>query len=263
MDNMTTLGETNGTVPDIAQQGNSGASNTAAETAATPPVAGEEQTTGADAPTDDRAEVWQRMVDGEYKDLFTRDTQRIINARFKHVKGLEQQLADNAAVLEQVMDHFGIEGGDVEGLRRMLDEQTRTRARDKARVEGLVRQQMSRWGQEVRQVKEVYPDFDLKRELSDAGFRALITNPRRPVSLRRAYEVTHLEGIKQAVARRQAAATEQRVVDSIRARGARPSENGTSAQSGFTVREDVSRLTPGQLADIRKRVMSGERISFG
>lgn len=161
------------------------------------------------------------------------------------------------------MGHFGIADGDVDKLRRALDEGRTSKAGAEERLERLADRQLARWGREEAEARQVYPDFDLRRELADEGFRALITNPARPVSLQRAYEVVHLDHIKQDVARRQAQTTEQRVVDSIRARGARPSENGTSAQSGFTVREDVSRLTPGQLADIRRRVMSGERISFG
>lgn len=260
MDNMNTLGEINGAVPDPAQQVHTGE-----QAQTTPPAAGEEQTTGAQAPmtAEGRRAAWQALVDGEYKDLFTQDTQRIINARFKHVKGLEKQLADTGAVLEQVMGHFGIDDGDMDKLRKALDEGKAGRAQAEARLERLADRQMARWGREEAQMRQIYPDFDLRKELADPGFRALITNPARPVSLQAAYEVVHLDHIKRSVARRQAQATEQRVVDSIRARGTRPSENGTSAQSAFTVREDVNRLTAGQLADIRKRVMSGERISFG
>ena len=259
MDNMTALGENNGTVPELAQQGNTG------EKSVTPPDAGEDRTTGAQAPNQaaDRRAAWQALVDGEYKDLFTQDTQRIINARFKQVKGLEQQLSDAREVLELAMGHFGIDDGDVDKLKQAIADRRHSRAETHRRAEAFARAQVERWGQEEKRLKEDYPDFDLKREMAGEDFRALVTNPRRPVSLRAAYEATHMERIKQQVARRQAQATERRVVDSIRARGTRPDENGTSGQSGFTVREDVSRLTDRQLADIRRRVMSGERISFG
>ena len=302
MDDMITLGENNGTGLELAQRdqtgeksvkdrhiGESGArplatiphrptggapftqgglgeerSGRGPETT-TPPDAGEDKTTGAEAPRQeaaDRRAAWQALVDGEYKDLFTQDTQRIINARFKHVKGLEQQLSEARGVLEQVMDRLGIDHGDMDKLRQRLDRARDSRA-GQERVEQMAREQMARWGQQARRLQELYPDFDLRREMAGEAFRALVTNPAHPVSLRQAYEVVHLEDIKAQVARRQAQTTEQRVVDSIRARGARPSENGTSGQSGFTVREDVSRLTDRQLADIRARVMRGERISFG
>jgi len=57
-------------------------------------------------------------------------------------------------------------------------------------------------------------------------------------------------------------AQEKAVVDNIRARGSRPSENGTSSQSAFIVKDDVSKLSKEDRRNIAKRVMMGEKITI-
>ena len=81
-----------------------------------------------------------------------------------------------------------------------------------------------------------------------------------PVKL--AYEVRHMDEIKAGVAQNTAKQTEKQVVESIRAKGSRPSENGTSSQSGFTVKDDVSKWSKKDRAEIAKRVARGETIKL-
>lgn len=85
---------------------------------------------------------------------------------------------------------------------------------------------------------------------------------RAGVPVRHAYEVVHMEEIKAGVAQLTAQATEKQVVDGIRARGARPQENGTTSQSAFTVKDDVSKLSKKDRAEIARRAMMGEKITF-
>ena len=59
-----------------------------------------------------------------------------------------------------------------------------------------------------------------------------------------------------------AAQAEKRVVENVRAKGARPAENGVAAQSGFVVKDDVSKLSRKERAEIARRAMRGETISF-
>ena len=80
--------------------------------------------------------------------------------------------------------------------------------------------------------------------------------------MQHAYEVCHLDDIKAGVAATQAQATEKQIVSSIRAKGARPQENGTAAQSAFVVKDDVSRLTKAERAEIARRAARGEIIEF-
>ena len=139
----------------------------------------------------------------------------------------------------------------------LLKEQQRRQGQEAAE------RQMRLWAEQEQEVRKTYPSFDLSAELQNEQFRFLITNAKSPVSLQHAYEVVHMDEIKAGIAQMQAKATEKQVVDSIRAKGARPAENGTSSQSAFTVKDDVGKLSSKDMAEINRRVMRGERISFG
>ena len=85
---------------------------------------------------------------------------------------------------------------------------------------------------------------------------------REGVPIQHAYEVVHMDQIKAGVAAMQAKATEKQVVDGIRAKGARPQENGTTSQGAFIVKDDVSKLSKRDRAEIIRRAARGEHIEF-
>lgn len=241
---------------------------------------------------EDKQRAYRDLIEGEYKEQYTQDTQRMINARFKQTKALEKQVADAKPVIDMLLQRHKIEDGDLGKLLQAVEnddaywseaadeagmsveqykEVQRLKRENAAFVEAERRRQsqekadarLAQWAKETAEVQKLYPSFDLRRELENEHFRYLISNAKAPVPLKHAYEVVHMDEIKAGIARMQAQATEKQVVDSIRARGARPAENGTSSQSAFTVRDDVSKLSRKDMDDINRRVMRGERISFG
>lgn len=115
--------------------------------------------------------------------------------------------------------------------------------------------QLRAWDSQAEQVKALYPSFDLSLEARSRDFRAML---RAGVPMRQAFEVLHMEQIKAA----QAQAAERAVTANIRARGARPQENGAGAASAFTVKDDVSRLTAQDRAEMARRAARGETITF-
>lgn len=122
-----------------------------------------------------------------------------------------------------------------------------------------VRTQLRRWSEQEAQVRARYPEFDLNREVRSRNFLALL---RAGVPMLQAYEVIHLEEIKAAATADQAKQTERAVMENIKAKGTRPRENGTGTASGFTVKDDVARLTPRDRAEIARRAARGEVITF-
>ena len=107
--------------------------------------------------------------------------------------------------------------------------------------------------QEAEEVRGVYPDFDLRVQCADPKFLSML---RAGVPVRHAYEVLHLDDIKGGVAQATAQRTEKQVVDGIRAKGARPTENGV------TIKSDVHQLSKADRAEIAKRAARGEQILF-
>lgn len=115
----------------------------------------------------------------------------------------------------------------------------------------LAQQQLQSWDAQAKQVRNLYPGFDLGREAQNRTFRSLL---RSGVPVRQAFEVLHMDELRSAA--------ERAVTANIKAKGARPQENGAGASSGFTVKDDVSRLTPRDRAELAKRAARGEVITF-
>jgi hypothetical protein len=305
----TATGDTTGTVPGNTHRGKSGEYDNvkfgkqAADSVTTGDKAGQAdtgtpaagETAGVQSTSDAleaRKQEYYRLIKGEYKDLFAQDTQRILNDRFKDHKTLEKRVQDTDAIINLMMQRYGIHDGDVSKLATAFESDTaywesvadeegmtvenymrmKKLERDNAAYLEAERRrqgqesadrQLALWAEQEQEAKKTYPSFDLQAELANDQFRFLITNAKSPVSLQHAYEVVHMDEIKAGIAQMQAKATEKQVVDSIRARGARPIENGISSQSAFTVKDDVSKLSGKDMAEINRRVMRGERVSFG
>lgn len=213
------------------------------------------------APEDpkERQARYRALVGGEFKDLYTADVQRIIDQRFKETRSLKETVEAQKPVVERLMERFGIQGGDLRALSQALEDDERARSERReaqARQERLDRE---RWQREAREAQADYPELQLEREEENPLFLAAL---RSGASVRQAYEAAHLDAVKERVARQAAQAREWALTEHIRARGARPPENGASAQNGLRSGTDVERMTKEERAEAARRAMHGERITF-
>ena len=254
--------------------------------------AGQEKKAGVTTTSDaleERRKAYRDMVEGEYKDLYTEDTQRIIDRRFRETKNLEQQAAKQQGVIDLLMQRYKIADGDIAKLTTAIenddaywseaaeeagmtvDQYKRFQKLQRENAELLrerrmhqgqqaAQQQLRKWYSESEQVKSLYPSFDLSAEVKNPEFLAML---RAGVPVQHAYEVIHMAQIKAGVAQMTAKATEKQVVAGIRAKGARPAENGTVSQgAAFTVKDDPSKWTKKDRAEVARRVARGETITL-
>lgn len=298
-----TQGETQQTSPAATRRGSSGEySNVkfgkqdqpaaAGGQQANPPDAGEESKKQGVETTSDTLEekrrAYRAMVDGEYKDQYTEDTQRIIDRRFRETKNLETQLSQQKPILDMLMQRYKIADGDLGKLTQAIEndnaywsqaaeeagmsvEQYKQfqklqrenaqliQAQRRSQSQQAAEKQLQKWYQEAEAMKADYPGFDLGRESQDPQFLSML---RSGVPVKLAYEVMHMDEIKSTVAQTTAQQTEKQVVEGIRAKGARPAENGTSSQSGFVVKDDPAKWTKKDRAEIVRRVQRGEQIKL-
>lgn len=297
-----TQGETQQTSPAATRRGSSGEySNVkfgkqdqpaaAGGQQANPPDAGEESKKGVETTSDtleDKRKAFRALVDGEYKDQYTEDTQRIIDRRFRETKNLETQLSQQKPILDMLMQRYKIADGDLGKLTQAIEndnaywsqaaeeagmsveqyKQFQKLQRENAQLlqaqrrsqnQQAAEKQLQKWYQEAEAMKADYPDFDLGRESQDPQFLSML---RSGVPVKLAYEVMHMDEIKSTVAQTTAQQTEKQVVEGIRAKGARPAENGTSSQSGFVVKDDPAKWTKKDRAEIVRRVQRGEQIKL-
>ena len=237
---------------------------------------------------EDRRKEFQELVNGEYKDIYTEETQRIIDRRFREARNLEERAAKQQPVIDMLMQRYKIADGDLGKLAAAVEndnaywseaaeeagmsvEQYKQfqklqrenaallRAQRMQQSQRAAQQQLQKWYSEGEQVKAVYPDFDLGAESKNPQFISML---KAGVPVQHAYEVIHMDEIKAGVAQSTARQTEKQVVDGIRAKGNRPAENGTSSQSAFTVKDDPHKWTKQDRAEVARRVARGETIKL-
>lgn len=237
---------------------------------------------------EDRRKEFQELVNGEYKDIYTEETQRIIDRRFREARNLEERAAKQQPVIDMLMQRYKIADGDLGKLAAAVEndnaywseaaeeagmsvEQYKQfqklqrenaallRAQRMRQNQQAAQQQLQKWYSEGEQVKAVYPDFDLGAESKNPQFISML---KAGVPVQHAYEVIHMDEIKAGVAQSTARQTEKQVVDGIRAKGNRPAENGTSSQSAFTVKDDPHKWTKQDRAEVARRVARGETIKL-
>ena len=260
--------------------------------AAADPVAGDNAEGNGKEKTGDtleaRRKAFREMVNGDYKDVYTEETQQIINRRFKDTKVLEESLSAQKPILDMLMQRYQIADGDMAKLQAAIEEDN-SYWQDAAEAQGLTvdqykanlklqaenaelkaaeerrrgelaaQQQFAQWTRDSEAVKAMYPGFDLQTEVQNVHFRDLL---KKGVSMQQAYELIHMEEIRNATAKGAAKAASEQMTANIKARAARPSENGTSSKSAVIVKSDVSSLTRAERAEIARRPQRGEKMKF-
>lgn len=237
---------------------------------------------------EERRKAYQALVNGEYKDIYTEDTQRIINRRFREAKQTEATLQAQQPVIDLLMERYRISNGDIATLKTavendgnfwadaaeaagMTEDAYREYVRNKREKQALAREledrknreaaekTLQKWYAEGEELKTIYPSFSLDAESANPQFVSLLKSG-IPVKL--AYEVIHKDDLVANASREAARKAEERVVQAVRANGVRPGENGTSSQSAFVVKDDVSKLSKKDRAEVVRRAARGEQIRF-
>ncbi|MEA4920635.1 MAG: hypothetical protein VB078_06935 [Clostridiaceae bacterium] len=245
--------------------------------------------------TSDTLEARQKEFDelinsDKYKDIYTKRTQEMINRRFAQTKTAETENGKLREIADLLSQKYGIQDdGDFSKLKSAIDgdEDTWAKAADEAGMsieqykkfntlqkrnaafeaakQNDIRAEQNRqkaetWMREAQELKSKFPQFDLKAELADPNFMAAIN---AGVPMETVYKGKYYDQFVESATQSAAQTTEKNLVDNIRAKGKRPSENGTASQSAaFTVKSDPSKLTLADFDEIAKRVMRGEKISF-
>lgn len=247
--------------PDLQLFASEGAENSNGETGVEDAVA---EQTSAGIVNDD--EEFADLINGRFKEQFTRKTQAIIDKRFKQTKGLEEYKQRVSPVVESLMKKYGVEDGNEGNLLDFIKEKEKTPVNTPPENEVVsergknLRSKISSWVKQSEDVKNTYPDFDLRKELRDNKlFSQLLLGG---VPLKAAYETVHKDEILSGAMAYTADKVREQVVKGIEAKGRRPIENGVSSESAVVTSVDVNSLTSQDILKILKQVENGANISF-
>jgi len=263
--------------------------NDAEETNPEAQVADVQKTDDANNTPDLNAE-FEELINGKYKDQYGAKMQDTIQKRLKSTKEGAEKYEALAPTLEILAKKYGVDPTDVKALNKAIEDDdsyfeadamergmsvaefknVRKIEKENAEFHRMEQERrnkeaffkkLSAWDEQGKRLKTVYPSFDLKTELKNQRFAELINVP--GLSLRDAYELIHRDEIMTAGMQYAQQVAEQKLVNNIRANGARPVENGNSAQSASLVKSDVSQLSNADMDEINRRVARGEKITFG
>lgn len=244
---------------------------------------------GVTAQTVDRNAEFEKLIKGEYKDLYDARMQDTVQRRLKGSKEIVDKYNSLTPMFEKLSAKYGVDATDTEALLKAIDEddsyyeqealdkgisveevkRVHKMERENADLKKQLDQQRERenadrtvaeWIRQSEQVKAIYPSFDLETELKNPKFLQLLN---ANISVEGAYKAAHFDELMEAAMRFSVKTTEKKVTDKIIANGARPSENGISSQSASVVKSDVSKLTSADIDEVKRQVARGKKITFG
>ncbi len=178
--------------------------------------------TGGNAPDAGEQESFESLIHGQYKAEFDARVQKILDGR---LRGLRQE-----------------------------NEQLR---REKTARQDAARQAFARLAEEETALQAVYPSFQWRQEVQNPVFGRLVA---AGIDVRTAYEVVHREEVLRQAMSYAAKRAKEQTSRAIASGAMRVRENG--GHNVTVTRNDPKKLSSEDLANIRKRVFDGEKISF-
>lgn len=236
----------------------------------------------------DRNAEFEKLIKGEYKDLYDARVQDTVQKRLRNSKEITDKYNALAPTLETLSRKYGVDVNDIAALNKAIEEDDayyedealekgvtveqlksiKKMERENAELKRQMREQSVKdnadkiyasWMNQAESLKGIYPSFDLNAELQNPMFSDLIRNN---VDVRTAYEVIHKDEIIPAAMQFTARQVEQKLTNKIMAGGSRPLENGVSGQASVITKSDVSQLSKADRDEIARRVARGEKIRF-
>ena len=244
------------------------------------------QETTETEPVVDREAEFEKLIKGDYKDLYDAKVQSTIQNRLKGTKEQVAKLESLSPLLDMIGKKYGVDSSDVKALIQAIedddsyfaeealergitvDELKRIRKIERENAEfkkaNQEREAQERadmryrtWLNQTEEAKKLYPNLDLKTELKNEAFGRLLL---AGVDVGSAYLVTHKDEIIGGAMQHTAQQVEKKITNKIRANGSRPVENGISSQSAAVVKTDVSQFNDADMDEILRRVRNGEKI---
>ena len=245
---------------------------------------------GTTAQSIDRNAEFEKLIKGEYKDLYDAKMQDTIQKRLKGTKETVDKYNSLTPMFEKLSAKYGVDATDVDALMKAMDEddsyyeqealdkgisvqelkRIKNIERENAELNRQLNEQRERenadktvaeWIKQSEQVKAIYPSFNLEAELQNPKFIDVLRIP--GVDVKTAFELIHKDEILGSAMQFAVKTTEKKLTDKIIANGARPSENGISSQSASVVKSDVSKLTSADIDEVKRKLARGEKITFG
>lgn len=236
----------------------------------------------------DKEAEFLKLIKGEYKEQHEKHFQNAFNRRYGDYKALAESAEKTAPILEALQQRYQTKNGTPEELleainnddiyleqaaeqsgltveqlkhMRRIEAENQRYQRERQVLEARQRSEETarKWQAEAEELRKIYPNFNFQEAMKNERFKDLM-NPKNNLDMRTVYEVAFIDDIKNNVAQATAKNTEKNVVNNIRARGNRPTENGALSKNGVVIKDDPSKWTKKDRDEIERRVLAGAKI---
>ena len=233
-------------------------------------------------------EQWTEAKKGRFKEQYARDVQAAIQDRFKNQADANEQLKQLQPALDVLMKKAGAEsveefvnlimdddslyeedaekaGMTVEGYKafqQMKAENQRMKEAEEREAEhNFLQRHFRDLAEQGEEMKRIYPDFDLQKEMQNETFRRLVA-PNSGLKVSDAFfAVHHAELEPQAMAYGMQRATQQ-ISQTLQANRARPVEGAMKTGQPANVAIDPKALTREERQKLIERARRGETVVF-
>jgi hypothetical protein len=217
------------------------------------------------------------MADPEYN----KQMQAVVQSRLKSAKGAEEAMAALTPALELLARQYKIDptkmdyqalaaaisddnslyedkalemGVPVEEAKK-IDQKEQQEAREARTLEQqAIQQHIARLEQQGEELKKIFPNFDLRKELQNPVFARMTAPGKGIMSVEDAYRAVHRQEIEAASMQVIAQRTAEKFSNAIQAGGRRPDEAGTSGQAPSVTTFDYRAASREQREALKQRI---------
>ena len=242
----------------------------------------------ARTPPEGARPAFDELIKGAYKEEYEKRVKAQLDRRFKAQEAILQRQKALEPAIELLARRYGVEPGDVQALVKAIESEANAEGApvedEEAELDGLKRekqlqrenfalqriaqQQQSqrqaqriydKWMRETQEAQRLYPGLDFHQEAQSEDFLRLL---RAGVNVRAAYEVMHRDDIIGGAMRYTAQQVASKVAGDIRARGARPQENGAGSSAASARSLRAVELNTREVRELAQRAKKGIKTRF-
>ena len=118
----------------------------------------------------DMTAEWKKMINGEFKEQYQKDTQALINNRFRDHKTLQENNQKYMQIAERLARRYGKDAGDLDGLSAALDGDMQW-MQDKADEMGMTVEQYAQYTSQQEKAQKYDAIMDQRRQQEDGSHR--------------------------------------------------------------------------------------------
>lgn len=217
---------------------------------------------------------------------YNREMQSIVQSRVRGARAAEETLGKLAPALELLARQHNLDPSNIDydalakaisddesfyedralqmgvslETAKKIDQEERDTARKQRQEEQTLQQQkvdarFNQIFQQSEEMKKVFPNFDLRKEMENPAFARLMA-PDMPFTVEQAYYAVHHKELQTAGMQVAAQKTAQKISNDIASGSRRPSENGITGQAPSVTTFDYSKASPEQRKAFKQFIRS-------